>query len=195
MPPSSRFFTSSGAAEARTDIRASSASCVVGEVVGGAHGGVLPGQPGAEQQRVVGAERDRRAGLEQRRQRHRGQVGVDAERDVGDRADLERHAGLDDPVEQRGVLGRRGRRGRAAGACRASRQLRDVLGPAQLAAVRDQQQPGPLGDRGRRRRTRRSSRAARRWRGRSRPPRGRRTARRAGPGCGRRAGAGCGWRR
>ena len=39
-------------------------------------------------------------------QRHRGQVGVDAERDVGDRAHLEGDAGGDDPVEQGGVLGR-----------------------------------------------------------------------------------------
>ena len=47
---------------------------LVGEVVRGAHRGVLVGQPGAEQQRVVGAERDGGAGLEQLRQRHRGQV-------------------------------------------------------------------------------------------------------------------------
>ena len=60
-------FTSSGAREARTDIRGQLGQLCVGEVVGGAHGGVLPGQPGPEQQRVVGAERDRGAGGEQRR--------------------------------------------------------------------------------------------------------------------------------
>ena len=51
-----------------------------------------------------------------------------------------------------------------------------MLGAAQLAAVRHEQQPGPLGDPERAARSRRSSRAARRWRGRSRPRRGRRTA-------------------
>ena len=51
-----------------------------------------------------------------------------------------------------------------------------LLGPEQLAAVRDQQQPGPLGDRERRREVARCCRAARRWTARSRPRRGRRTA-------------------
>ena len=60
-------LTPSGAQEARTDIAARSASVVVGELVRGAHGGVLRGQPRPEQQRVVGAERHRRAGGEQRR--------------------------------------------------------------------------------------------------------------------------------
>ena len=152
------------------------------------------GQLRPEQQRVVGAERDGGAGREQRRQRHRGQVGVDAERHVGDRADLEGDAGLDDPVEQRRVLG-----GADAVAEPVARERveadPDVLGAAQLAAVRGEQQPGPLGDRGRPGRSRRCCRGARRWRARSRPRRGRRTGRRGGPACGRRAGAGCGWRR
>ena len=50
-----------GAREARTDIARQLGELVVVEVVGGAHRGVLAGQPRAEQQRVVGAQRDRRA--------------------------------------------------------------------------------------------------------------------------------------
>ena len=49
---------------------------------------VLRGQPRAEQQRVVGAERDRHARLEQRAQRDLGRLGRDAERHVGGRAHL-----------------------------------------------------------------------------------------------------------
>ena len=105
------------------------------EVVGGAHRGVLAGQPGAEQQRVVGAERDRGAGLEQRRQRHRGQVGVDAERDVGDRAHLERRRPASTTRSSSvGVLGRPGRRGRAGR--RAARRGRSGRSRARAARRR-----------------------------------------------------------
>ena len=83
-------------------------------------------------------------------QRHRRQVAVDAERHVGDRAHLQRDAGVDDPGEQLGVLG-----GPDAVAEPVGVQVveadPDVLGAAQLAAVRDQQQPGPLSDPERRR--------------------------------------------
>src|SRR5680860_1541260 len=68
------------------------------------HGGVLTGQPGAEQQRVVGPERDGGTGSHQLGQRHRGEVAVDAEGDVGDRTDLQGDAARDDQVEQGGVL-------------------------------------------------------------------------------------------
>ena len=116
--------------EARTDIRASSARRVVGEAVGGAHRGVLRGQPGAEQQRVVGAERDLRAGVEQLAQRHRGQVAVDAERDVRDRAHLQRHARPRRPGRAAPGPRRPGRRARSGRRAASSRQVRTLSGPS-----------------------------------------------------------------
>ena len=167
----------------------------VGELVGGAHRGVLAGQPRAEEQRVVGAERDGRAGGEQRsaaaprsgrsrRRARRWRPGRPRGRP------RPRRSGPGAPGPRRP-----GRRGRAGPRRSESRQTRMCSGPAQLAAVRHQQQPGRARRCGRRTRSRRCCRGARRWRARSRPRRGRRTARRAGPGCGRRAGAGSGWRR
>ena len=101
-------------------------------------------QPGAEQQRVVGAERDRDPGAEQRRAAAPSvQVRVDAERDVGDRADLERDAGRDDPVQQCAgprPTGPRGRAGRRAS--RRGRRAR-CSAPTQLAAVRRQRAARP----------------------------------------------------
>ena len=60
-------LTSSGARDAADRHPRQLGELGVGEVVGGAHGGVLTGQPRPEQQRVVGAQRDRRAGRQQRR--------------------------------------------------------------------------------------------------------------------------------
>ena len=77
----------------------------VAEVVGGAHRGVLAREPGSEQQRIVGAERDERARLDELGERHGGEIGIDAERDVGDRTHLEADPGRDDPVEERRILG------------------------------------------------------------------------------------------
>ena len=166
----------------------------VGEVVGRAHRGVLGGQPRAEQQRVVGTERDRRAGLEQRGQRHGGEVGVHAERDVGDRADLERDPGVDHPGQQVGVLDRADAVTEPAGV-----EQVDARGaPTRVRSAHRRGAPA-AGRPARRSRTRartpRSRRVARRWRARSRRRRGRRTGRRAGPACARPGGAGCGWRR
>ena len=187
--------TSDGAREARERHPRQLGQRGVVEVVGGAHGGVLPGQPGAEEQRVVGAEGHRRAGREQLGERHRGEVGVDAERDVGDRAHLERDAGGDDAVEQLGVLraayavaeplGAEARRGRC-GRGRARAAPRRAAPAAARRARRSRKAP---------REVRRCARAARRWTARSRPRRGRRTGAPGAPACGRRAGGACGWRR
>ena len=146
MSASIVFTTSDGAREARTDIRASSASCVVGELVGGAHGGVLPGEPGPEQQRVVGAQGHRGAGLEQLGEGYGREVAVDPERHVGDRAHLERDALLDDPLQQRRVLDRADAVPEPVGAQRVEAGAHG-LRPHQLAAVRHQREPTPVGDR------------------------------------------------
>ena len=111
--PTPRVRRRRARARPANDIRASSASVLVAEVVGGPHRGVLAGQPRAEEQRVVGAQRDRGAGGEQLGQRHRRQVGVDAEGDVGDRAHLEGDAAVDDADRAGRGPRRPGRRGPA----------------------------------------------------------------------------------
>ena len=145
MSRRARSTTSDGAIDASNDISRQPGQGRVVELVGGAHRGVLPRELRAEEQRVVRAQRDRRARREQLGERHRGEVGVDAERDVGDRAHLERHPGLHDAVEQLGVLGTAYAVPEPSRA-EAVQALADVLGAAQLAAVRHQQQPGALGD-------------------------------------------------
>ena len=105
--------TSDGAREARTDIRASSASWSsvsswAARMVAYWPASRDPNSSGSSAPRATVAPASSSCG-----QRHGREVGVDAERHVGDRADLERDAPLDDPLEQGGVLGRRGRRGRA----------------------------------------------------------------------------------
>ena len=129
MPVSSRVRTSSGAAEARTDIRASSASCAsvsscAARIVAYCAASRDPNSSGSSAPESHGG-----AGLQQRRQGHRRQVAVDPERDVGDRAHLQRDAGVDDPGAAGRGPRRSGRRGRAGCACRSSRQTRTCSGP------------------------------------------------------------------
>ena len=188
---------SSGAREARTDIRASSASCVVGRGRGRrawwrtAPASREPNSSGssAPSATVAPASSSCGSGTEVRSR-------VDAERDVGDRAHLEGDARPRRPG--------RAARGSSADADAVAEPVGVQLveagrgrcpGPSSSPPCGAEQQPGALGDREGRREVARSCRGARRWTARSRPRRGRRTARPAGPASGRRAGAGCGWRR
>ena len=142
--------TSDGAREARTDIRASSASC---SSVSSCAARMVAYWPASREPNSSGSSAPRATvapAVEQLGERDRRQVGVDAERDVGDRAHLEGDALLDDPLQQGGVLDRPDAvaepvrvQGVQAGAHR--------LRTHQLAAVRHQRKPGPLGDRERRR--------------------------------------------
>ena len=167
----------------------------VGEVVGGPHRGVLAGQPGAEEQRVVGAEGDRGAGLRagwaaaprSGRCRRPSATFETGQTSRATPASTIRSSSAGSSTARTPCPSR--------SACRSSRQVRTLLGPEQLAAVRGQQQAGSLGDRERRARSRRCGPAARRWTGRTRRRPGRRTARPAGPASARPAGAGSGWRR
>ncbi len=146
MPASSSRRTSSGASEPVTDIRASVARVRSSSRCGGTDHRVLPGQPGPEQQRVVGAEGDRYTARQQVRQRHLLDGVVHAERDVGHRTHLQRHAGVDHSAEHVRVLNAadavtqpmRPQRGEAAG---------DAVRTAQLARVRQAGEPGPASDR------------------------------------------------
>ena len=164
-----------GARDARKDIRASSARVSSERACGGTHGGVLAGQAGAEEQRVVGAEGDGGAGREQRGQRDRRQVGVDAEGDVRDGTHLEDDTGRHDPVEQGGILGRADAVAEPVGVERVETGPRRGRGrAARLRAA--QRAARPVGDVERLCELGGGSRVARRWTARTRPPRGRRTA-------------------
>ena len=80
MAASRRVRTESGAAEPRTDMRARSASSWGVKLVHVAGDLVLLNQAAAEEQRIIGPERDRHAGLEQGADRDRGRIGRDPER-------------------------------------------------------------------------------------------------------------------
>ena len=159
---------------------------------------VLGGQPRAEQQRVVGAERHRHPG-----RRSSARSGTSAGVGVDARA---RRSRPGRPRRVTPALGepRRARAGSSAArtpcptrsAPSASRQAAHARpGPSSSPPCGTRGQAGPSGDPEGRREVLGPARAARRWPARSRPPRGRRTAPPAGPGCGRPAGAGSGWPR
>ena len=108
-------------------------------------GPVLVDEAGAEEQRVVGAEGDRRPGVDEPAQRHLRGVVVDPERDVAARAHLERDLLLDDPVEDGWVLDATDpvpEPVRVQGV----EGLDDGLGPQELAGVGDQRETGRVGD-------------------------------------------------
>ena len=167
----SRLRASSGAREARTDIRASSASSASVKSWAARDRGVLAGEPRAEQQRVVGAERHRRAGVEQRAQRHRRQ------------ARCRRRAPRWRPGTPRSGTPRGARPGRAARGSsaaadavpepvrRAGRRgrLRTLSGPSSSPPCGASSSPARSAMREGRREVARSTRGARRWRARSRP--------------------------
>ena len=67
---------------------------------------VLADQPGAKQQRVVGAEGDAHSGVEQGADRDHGRGRGHAERDVGDGAHFEGYAVLGEALDDSGVLDR-----------------------------------------------------------------------------------------
>ncbi len=106
---------------------------------------VLLGQPGAEEQRVVGAERERHARLEEGPQRHRAGLFVDAERDVGGRADLAGDLTVRQPLHQPRVLGGPHPVADPAGP-EVVQAVAHRLGAGQLAAVRGGQQAALAGD-------------------------------------------------
>ena len=144
-PASSCFFTSSGATLARTDDAASAASGGVVHAVIASGGGVLGEQAGPEQQRVVGAEGDGGARLDERGKRHVGERGEHAERDVARRAHLERDAGVDHALQHRGVLAGPHAVADPGGGQVVQGHL-DVVGTEQLAAVRHPRQAGATGE-------------------------------------------------
>jgi hypothetical protein len=115
---------------------------------------VLVGQPWAEQQRVVRAEGDRGARLDEGAQRHVGVRGVDAQGHVAGGADLECDVVLDEPCQHPGVLARPHAVAEAVRAQGVEGVL-DVIGAEQLAAVRHERQPRPARDVERRREVRR----------------------------------------
>ena len=102
---------------------------------------VLVGQPGAEQQRVVGPERDPGPGRVQGAQRDAGLVGVDPERDVAAGADLQGDAALHDGVEHAAILDRADPVTDPVGG-QVLQGGADVVRAEQLAAVRHRRQPG-----------------------------------------------------
>ncbi len=140
---SSRVLTSSGAAEPRTDIRGEPGQSRVVEPVDVPGQLVLGGQPGPEQQRVVGPERDRYARVEQR--------GSAARRP----AVAATPSATFDAGQTSSVICRPASRLTSAGsvaaptpwptrsACRSSHAAADALRAEQFAAVRDREQPGP----------------------------------------------------
>ena len=121
--------TSSGANDARTAVRARSATpgLVEAEQVGGDL--VLAVERGAEHRRVVGVDRDGHAGVAERPDRVLLERGDRAGGDVGRRADLERDAGLGQVREQRRVLGRRGAVADPLGAAAGVSASQTVCGP------------------------------------------------------------------
>jgi len=114
---------------------------IVGEPVHAPGQLILRGQPRPEQQRIVGAEGYRHAGVEQLDQRHVGGCCRHAESDIRCRADLEGDLPLREPPDQSGL-----RRGRDAMADPVGVQLVDARSDAgcasQLTAVRHGEQAG-----------------------------------------------------
>ena len=194
MPASSRSARPAPP-DPRTDCRASSASSASVKPWTCAGDLVLGGQPGAEEQRVVGAERHRHPGVEQRAQRDVLGLLVDAERHVGRRADLAGHPPVGEPAAAAAGPRPPARRGRSAPACRSSRQSRTLARAGQLAAVRGGEQAALAGDGEGAVEVAGQAAALVVGEPEADDARGPRTARRAGPACGRPAGASSGWRR
>ena len=114
----------------------------IGEPVHGPGQLVLGGQPGAEQQRVVGTERHRDPGVEQLRQRHRGWRSRDAERHIRGRADLKRGLPVGQPPQQLRILDGPDPVPDPVGV-QLVQAGTDAGRSLEFAAVRHQHQPGP----------------------------------------------------
>ena len=193
-PPAAAAARPAARAEPRTDCRASSASSASVKPWCCARDLVLRGQPRAEQQRVVRAQRHRHPGVEQRPQRYVLRLLVDPQRHVRRRAHLAGHPALGQPLQQPRVLGGPYAVPDPAGV-QVVQAVPDARRARQLAAVRRRQQPALPGDGEGAVEVPGEARAVRRWRARSRRRRGPRSAPRAGPACGRPAGASSGSRR
>jgi hypothetical protein len=107
--------------------------------------GVLRGEPRPEQQRVVGAEGNPGAGVDEAAQRDGVQRGVDPEGHVGRRAHLERYPRVDHPGEQLAVLSRAHAVPQPGGG-QGVQGVPHVVRAEQLAAVRQARQAGPRRD-------------------------------------------------
>ena len=131
--------------------RAASSTSLNTELVAGQR--VLRGEPGAEQERVVGPERDGDPGVDDGPERDLRRVGVDPQRDVAARADLEGHARLGHPVQRRRVLARPHPVADPVGPEHGER-VDHRRRPEQLAAVGDERESAVPGDLERRREVR-----------------------------------------
>lgn len=106
---------------------------------------VLRGEPGAKQQRVVGAEGDTHPGIPKCPKRYVFRAGGDPERDIGRGAHLQRGAARCEQVRQGRIL-----RGSHAVTDPVRVQLRqagaDAIRTGKLAAMRNGKEPGAGGD-------------------------------------------------
>ena len=136
----------SGASDAAIDERAKLARPGVVEAVDVAGNAVLIGKSRAEEQRVVGRQRDLDAGVDQPPQRHVLEFVEDAQRYVRRGTHLECDTARPRCDRRAPGLRRCARRALPELRCSTSRQPRTLSAPEQLTAVRDAGQPAVAGD-------------------------------------------------